>query len=470
MFWKYLSGLEIVQAQPPLDFIPPRLNPSVLRVSQQVLPLWLKWQTPLREITADRVEILAELYHQLQQGKIRFLMAFRHPSLNDPYCLAYLLWKLVPQVARQQGIALQSPIHAHFLYDRGIPLWAGSAFSWFASRLGGTSIQRGKLDIPGLRSARTLFANSTFPMAAAPEGATNGHNEIVSPLEPGIAQLSFWCLEDLLKAQRTEEVFVVPIGIQYHYLTPPWKAIAQLLTQLETESGLPTATPTADSADAAALYQRLYRLGEHLLSLMENFYREFYYQSLPPIPEETITEQSHTNGVLATRLQNLLNVALQVAEQYFNIQANGTLVERCRRIEQAGWDCIYREELKPTHVLSAVERGLADRVAEEASLRMWHMRLVESFVAVTGYYVKEKPSAERFADTALLLWDFLARIKGKNGFSRPQLGKQRVQMAVGNPISISARRTDYQANRRQAVANLTQDLQLALEAMLTSVR
>ncbi|WP_071599813.1 hypothetical protein [Mastigocladopsis repens] len=44
---------------------------------------------------------------------------------------------------------------------------------------------------------------------------------------------------------------------------------------------------------------------------------------------------------------------------------------------------------------------LGDRIAEEANLRMWHMRLVESFVAVTGNYVHEKPTAERFAETTL---------------------------------------------------------------------
>ncbi len=100
---------------------------------------------------------------------------------------------------RKTGVRLQSPIHAHFMYDRGIPLWAGPFMGWLYSRLGGTPILRGKVDRMGLRSARNLFANGVFPIAAAPEGATNGHTEIVSPLEPGISQLGFWCVEDLKK-------------------------------------------------------------------------------------------------------------------------------------------------------------------------------------------------------------------------------------------------------------------------------
>ncbi|MGK7877667.1 MAG: 1-acyl-sn-glycerol-3-phosphate acyltransferase [Xenococcaceae cyanobacterium] len=490
----------LTQAQPPLEFIQPSLNPLVVRAAQTILPLWLRLKTNITEIQGAQVEALADLYHQFQTGKIRFMMAFRHPSTNDPFCMAYLLWQLVAQTARQQGISLQSPVHAHFIYDRGIPLWAGSGVGWLYSRLGSTPIQRGKIDRVGLRSARHLFANGHLPMAAAPEGATNGHNEIVSFLEPGIAQLGFWCVEDLLKTERSEQVLIVPIGIQYRYVTPPWKPLEKLLAQLEVDSGLTTkvsqvaekeglndsktSVQQADeiplTSQEVTLYQRLYSLGEHLLSLLEEFYTKFYHQSLPKVSVEDVSCADSTeaeqlnlkatmfnsNALLSARLQNLLDVALKVAEQYFDLKPKGNLIDRCRRLEQAGWDCIYRDELKSTQTLSTVERGLADRVAEEASLRMWHMRIVESFVAVTGYYVREKLTVERFAETTLLLWDLVTRIQGGNPFHRPQLGKQRVQITVGEPISVSERWTDYQVSRRQAVAKLTQDLQTALESMI----
>lgn len=302
-------------------------------------------------------------------------------------------------------------------------------------------------------------------MTAAPEGATNGHNEIVSPLEPGIAQFSFWCVEDLAKANRSPEVAIVPIGIQYRYLTPPWSAIAQWLTQLEKDTGLST-SDVQISLDETTLYQRLYRLGEKLLGLMEDFYRDTYYQNIPPLslaemPEEQTPDTM--NFLLATRLQNLLDIALQVAERYFNLPSQGTVTDRCRRLEQAGWDRIYRQDLKPSHSLSPVELGLADRIAEEAELRMWHMRIVETFVAVTGYYVKEKPTVERFAETILLLWDLVTRLKGENPFFRPQLGQQEVRLTICDPISVSDRWNDYKSKRRQAVANLIGDLQSALE-------
>lgn len=462
------------RAQPPLDFIPPVFNFFVLKVSQLILPFWLRSQTPLVEINAENLSVLAEYFEKFQQKKVRFLLAFRHPSINDPYCMGYLLWKLLPKFIKQQNIQLQYPIHAHFMYDRGIPLWAGIAVSWLYSNLGGTSIQRGKLDLPGLRSARELFTHASFPIAAAPEGATNGHNEIISPLEPGIAQLGFWCAEDLQKSDRTEEVFIIPVGIQYFYITPPWAEIAKLLTQLEKDCGIKTSLSTGNNTlDEQKLYGRLFNLGEEILGIMENFYRESYYQNLPDLETLKATFDDNSdqiqqlpNALFSLRLQNLLNVALKVAEQYFHIPNKGSIVDRCRRVEQAGWDCIYREELKPNQELSPLKRGLADRVAEEADLRMWHMRMVESFVAVTGHYVEEKPTVERFADTILLIWDLVARIKGKTSFFRPRLGQQRAQMSIGEPIAVTARSPQYKANRRQAVANLTQELQHNLEKMI----
>ncbi|MEG4312931.1 MULTISPECIES: 1-acyl-sn-glycerol-3-phosphate acyltransferase [unclassified Microcoleus] len=476
----------ISQVQPPLEFIPPAYNPLVMQGCKQILPWWLRFRTSISHVQAENVETLAELFHQFQNQKVRFLLAFRHPNSDDPYCLGQLIWKLVPQAARAKGIPLQSPVHSHFIYDRGIPLWAGAGVGWLYSQLGGTPIVRGKIDRAGLRSARDLFANSQFPIAAAPEGATNGHNEIVSPLEPGIAQMGFWCVEDLLKAARTEKVLIVPIGIQYRYVNPPWQPLEKLLTQLEIDCGLPplertdianleTANSDSENQNHKFQYLRLIRLGGHLLAVMEEFYSRFYHKqiqlstsSLTSLFPPKITANDSDNEVMIARLKALLDVGLQVAEEYFNLKPKGSLIDRCRRLEQAGWEYIYREDIKDIAALSPLERGLADRLAEEASLRMWHMRLVESFVSVTGRYVAEQLTAERLAETTLLLWDVLARIKGGNPFGRPKLGKQQVQMTVGEPISVSDRWEGYQTSRRLAVAELTQDLQSALEAMIKS--
>ncbi|MBW4659422.1 MAG: 1-acyl-sn-glycerol-3-phosphate acyltransferase [Drouetiella hepatica Uher 2000/2452] len=481
----------ITQAQPPLEFIPPAFNPAVYRFLKLVLPLWTRWRLKIVDVQVNHLDTLIHCYQRFQAGELRFMVAFRHPSTNDPFCLFNLLDRQLPKMARQQGIALKLPVYAHFMYDRGIPLWAGKTVGWLLRHLGCTSIRRGKLDLMGLRSAREIYAEGRFPIAAAPEGATNGHNEIVSPLEPGIAQLSFWCVEDLRKADRNEEVWIVPIGVQYRYVSPPWEAIEQLLSTLEADCGLPpydaaSLNPTLNIVEQGAslsailsnpqellLYKRLLRLSEHLLTSMEQFYSKFYHQNLRPstLPENPTDAASDdrispANHLIGIRLQTLLNGALSVSEDYFGVPGKGNFADRCRRLEQASWDWIYREDLKELEDLSPVDRGLADRIAEESAQRLWHMRLVESFVSVTGHYILEKPTADRFAETLLLLYDTVNKIKGRFYAPRPRLGQQRAELTVGEPIAVSDRWADYKTSRRSAVATLTQDLQVALEKLI----
>ncbi len=456
-------------AQPPLEFLPPAFDAKVHWLVKTLLPLWMRWRSSVKTVHTEGTETLVRLFQDFQNQQVRFLIAFRHPSPEDAYCLGHLIWYEMPRVAKQLGIPLTAIPHVHFIYDRGIPLWAGRGVGWLYRKLGGTPIQRGKVDRQGLKSVRHLFAQGQFPLAAAPEGGNNGHTEIISPLEPGIAQFGFWCAEDLQKCDRTETVVIVPLGIRYLYQTPPWSALGELLTTLERDCGLaPTAaplspTPATATVEVRALYPRLIALGNHLLTLMEGYYRDFYHA---PIAQET---EDSAGPDLSQRLQTLLNTALGVAEAFFQLPGKGSVIDRCRRIEQAGWDWIYREELRDHQHLSTVERGLADRIAEEASLRMWHMRLVESFVAVTGQYVREKPTVERFAETLLLLRDTLTLIKGENPFPRPYLGPQVAQLTVGTPLSVSDRIPAYRQSRRQAVADLTQDLQTALEGLIGAV-
>ncbi|MEO0844493.1 MAG: 1-acyl-sn-glycerol-3-phosphate acyltransferase, partial [Cyanobacteria bacterium J06643_5] len=116
-----------------------------------------------------------------------------------------------------------------------------------------------------------------------------------------------------------------------------------------------------------------------------------------------------------------------------------------------------------------VQRGLADWIAAEADLRMLHMRLVESFVALKATYIKEKPSFQRFAETALILFDAISKIKGNKNPGRPRLGWRKSIVTVGKPIHINNRLSTYKQNRqsaKQTVAQLTQDLQQALEEMI----
>ncbi|MGB3137150.1 MAG: 1-acyl-sn-glycerol-3-phosphate acyltransferase [Nodosilinea sp.] len=462
------------RAQPPLGFIPPRYKPWVVQIGYILLPLMLRLRlrpwlpAGIWPVTCHNPEVLAECFRQFQTGKIRLLLAFRHSQVDDPMCLSYLFSRLVPQAARQQGFSLKRPIHSFFMYDRGMPLWAGRWLSWFFAAIGGIPVHRGRrLDLRALKAVREQIMIAPLPVTIAPEGATNGHSEIISDLEPGAAQLAFWAVEDLQKADRPEQVLLLPVGLRYIYPRPDWAALDRLLAQLEVDCGLPVQTFSDPAAmEPEAYYPRLLELGQHLLTSLEQFYQRFYgFAPAPPTPERDDQDLSY-------RLSHLLEGALSIGERFFALPSTGTLATRCRRLEEAGWSYVYREDIALDQ-LSTFDRGLADWVAEEATLHIRHMRLAESFVAVTGHYVKDKLVFERFAETTLILFDLVERVKGTRVPKRPRLGIRQAVVTLAEPININDRWPDYAQSRRSAKAaaeRLTQDIQSALEELILTNR
>ena len=471
----------------PLEFIPPRLDQRVLFGARLLLPLWLR-SGGLQGIEVEGIERLQWAMERFQAGQSRLLLAFRHPSLDDPAVMAQLLWGELARSGRPKNghnsnrrrRRFHPRPHAQFLFDRGIPLWAGAWMGWLLSRLGGCSIQRSKLDLPALRTARALLLAGPHPFAVAPEGATNGHNEAISPLEPGVAQLALWTADDLDRAGRPEATEVLPIGLQYRFTKPVWPAIEALLSQLEVDGGL--AASADHSLDPERLYGRLFRLAELILSRMEGFYRNAYHL---PLEKNATRLPNDANDQLGERLNLLMETVLTLVEHSLGVKAHGGVGERCLRLEQASWDRLYpapgnqsgvsnhsqvgnqsavgnHSEVRSPTGASALEQGLADRWAKETERQLWHMRLVESFVAVSGRYVKDHPSQERFADTLLILWDTMARIKGSNPARRPRLGPRRAVVRIGEPLAIAPRLAAYRVDRRAGVAALTAELRSSL--------
>ncbi len=431
----------------------------------------MRYKLSIASIHTENGETLVDLYQQFQAGKIRMLLAFRHPGTSDPFVMAHLLWYAVPQAAKRIGVKFKEPVRSYFMYDRGIPLWAGEFVSWLFPRLGGTSIFRGKADRKGLRAARDLLTNGPIPLSVAPEGGTNEHSEMVAPLEPGVAQLGFWCVDDLQKANRPESVYIVPIGIQYSYINLAWSRLEDLLSEMEISAGVspdvvvPTGLIPAPQADA--LYGRLLRLSDCVLDVMEQFYSRYYHRTFPEIdPIEPEAKGCQRNQYLSARLKSRLEIALQVAEEYFGQQPKGSLSDRCRQLEQAGWNRIHRDDVDQ---LSPLEQGLADWLAEEASMQLSHMRVVERLSSITGHYILQKPTVDRFAEVLLIVWKIIENLKGGDPHTPPDLGLKSLRITVDQPLSVSERWPIYKKDRRharQAIDELTQEIQDSLKGMI----
>ncbi|MFN5747572.1 MAG: 1-acyl-sn-glycerol-3-phosphate acyltransferase [Pseudanabaena sp.] len=455
-------AVDLTRVQPPLKVYPPKPSQFLLKFIRLVVPFWLWGQCGIKQIETRYIDRLVNVTKKFQDGKSRCLLAFRHPTTDDPFAMLYLLAYAVPEQAKEMGIKLRKTPHSSFVYDRGISLWAGEYINWLFPALGGISIFRGKLDRPALNLMRKQITNGKEPLSMAPEGGTNGKSEMISELEPGIAQIGFWSAEDLQKEGRTEEMLIVPVGIQYEYSAKAWVMIDQTILTIEKECGVTKPEITSDTR-----YQRLYDLGSYLVQWVSDYYKNFYGNYASNAPEITDSDD------LATRIQNLADRILRVAEMNFGIKSKGTAIDRCRRLEQATWDRIFRNDIKGLTQLTQVERSFADQLALEANYSNWHMKIAESIIGVTSDYVRQHPSPSRYVEVLKLMWSVLYRVTERNPDSvfkeAPNFGDRKLIISVAEPLSVSDRLSEYQSSRtaaKECTRKLTEEISNSLNNLI----
>ncbi len=455
-------AVDLTRVQPPLKVYPPKINQFVLKIIRLLTPFWLRWQCGIKQIETRYVDRLVEVTKKFQDGKARYILAFRHPTTDDPFGMLYMLAYAVPEQARDMGIKLTKTPHSSFVYDRGISMWAGDYINWLFPALGGISIFRGKLDRPALNLIRQQITSGESPLSMAPEGGTNGKSELVAELEPGIAQIGFWAAEDLLKEGCTEEMLIVPVGIQYEYSIAAWGKIDETIAAIEKECGI-----TKPAITTSTRYQRLYELGSYLVQWVSDYYKTFYGNYARKDKDVPDSDD------LAIRIEDLADRILSVAEMSFGIKAKGSPIDRCRRLEQAGWDRIFRNDLQDIEQLSQVERCFADQLALEANYSNWHMKIAESIIGVTSDYVRQHPSPSRYIEVLKLMWSVLQRVTERNPDSvfkeTPNFGDRKVILSVAEPISVSERLSEYQSSRtaaKECNRKLTEEIHSAMKNLV----
>jgi hypothetical protein len=218
------------------------------------------------------------------------------------------------------------------------------------------------------------------------------------------------------------------------------------LASLERHLGINCTDAGPDNPETTSR-DRLIQIGMNLLKALEQLER------LTLNPAQTFIER-----IEAYRLHGLAKT-----EAHFGLRAVGNLQERCRRIEQAAWDRIYRESVDQ---LPPLQRSLADWEAREADLQLTRMRLVEHFTSVSGHYISDRADFDRFAEMLLLVEEAIGWIEDKPWKGQPSLGPQRVELRLGRALPVRPRLSQYRSNRREAMQLFMQDLEQALVALM----
>ncbi len=431
-------------ARPGLLFLPPR-KPWLFAFSRPGSWFYMRL-LKIRSIETRNLDGLAHLYRRMQDDQIRLILAFRHPHVDDGPLIFHLMTSLVAREAHRAGVRLRWAPRGYFLYGRDVPVWAGGYTAWAFPRMGGISVFPGAYDSASIRATRRLLLEGRHPMALAPEGQVTYHNERVADLEPGAAQLAFWCREDLRRAGKSADVLIVPVCTSYHYRDSDWNVLDRVISKAERRAGLlPPEEPEHPP------YKRLMRLFWHIIRTAEQHYGRFYGIRFP-------AGQDDGKEALQARIHGVCDAALSVAEDAPWGKTTGDHVRRVLAVRQAGLARIYRADIQDPKRLPPLAQALAARVAAESWLRLRHMELVDILEYLRADYLRPDSGIDRFVEYGLNLYDVINRLMGGTVAGRGNPFTKRARIEVGEPVPVSRYEASYAEDRKHAIADMTKEL------------
>ena len=439
----------ISEARPARKLAEARVRQGLVSLFRLISPLYLHALLGFSSVELRHPERLVKAYRDFFDGKTRLLIAFRHPYGDEAQLMGYVIGKLVGKEAARLGVKLRRPPHAHFIHGYEVPLWAGAFERWLLPRVGAVPVYHTKLDTKSIGRIRSLMKDGEYPIALAPEGQVSYSSETIPRLESGAAHICAWCVDDLARAGRDENVVILPISVHHRWGPASEKQLDTLIGTIERQCGI--GSPSGASPSSASRFDRLSAAADSILAIAERYYTKFNGASLPRLG----------NPSRAERLNDLREAALCAAERAFSLKPDGDAIRRVYKIRQAGWDRIFRADIENLDSLPLLERSLADRVAGEAWYASRHMELVDLAYYLDFERLKPDDPLELFIETAQNYYDLIARLEGGNISSRIGIRKKKATVIVGEPIPATERLSAFGQNRKAAIESLTRDLKAA---------
>ncbi len=491
----------IQEAQKKLSFIPPKLNRGVLAFGRLIAPLYLRFALGLKMRKVEGIERLIDAYREFLEGKSKLILVFRHSHVHDAQVMFHLVNSILPKAARRSGKKLRRRPHVHFLYGRGVPLWAGRYLAWIFSRIGAIPVSHRRLDRISIDMIRDFIISSEFPLALAPEGQVTYHNRYVYEIEPGFAQIALWAAQELERAQASRDqqktraansiaserkrgtgpgadrVVILPISQYYGYGDDPLQIFDDIVTRIERESaysllgerereqkeggaesengnmrvGELASTQVSPEGSARADYEfearrrRLEVAGRYVLDLLEEFYRRFYHIDFEGASEGEEEEggneedgEAPGTGFTRGRVEHITDALLRMQEERLGISAPYRgFTPRIFTVRQAGWRHVFRLDPKHRERRSELEKSTDDYVAAETDLFSRHLEVVDALSYLRPEYGTEYGDANMLVETALNLYDVTLRLRGGDISDRPDIRPTYVSVTVGDPVPLS---------------------------------
>jgi hypothetical protein len=383
------------------------------------MPLVLKYrmQDARLEIVGDGVARFKQL-----KGK-RTVVCPNHPGATDP--------EVMFAVSREVGEDF------NFLAAREVFDWDHGMRGWWFQHLGVYSVVRGACDRESFKTTRRLIIEGKKKLVIFPEGEISRQNDTLMALESGVAQMSFWALEELQKTQPAEPIFLLPLAIKYTYRGDVRAELDESLAALEDELKL-------ERSNGASLYSRLRRVSEQVLATLEQQYG-FKYGSDADLNYRIVELRSFILKNIANYLQTELPL-------------DQNQLDWIRILRNSLDDFIYADESQ----LSDYEKKVHEEKTDKISGFYRDLDRVVNFISIYDGYLKDRMTQERFADVVARLE---TEVFGKTEPKGPRL----VRVDIGKPVNLLELYPAYKSKKRATVHKVNEDLAAQISSMIESL-
>jgi 1-acyl-sn-glycerol-3-phosphate acyltransferase len=402
-------------------FLPPKMNPLVLRLAKNLLPVICERHAGGIEVVISE-EDLARLRTLKRQ---RVLLCPNHPSHFDPV----VTFELSKRLDEDFYFLAAREV---FNQNRG---WRG----WLFQHCGTYSVTRGSVDRESFAMTQKILAEGQHWLVIFIEGEASLENDAVIPFEAGVMSLALRVQDKLSDSQSGPPLYVVPVAMKSTYKPGLETALHAALCTLETSVGLPQgAGQTWEN-----LRQRIRTVGTALLTTVEKTHL------LKPRPDDSID----------TRMNALKQRLLAKIETYLDL-VPGPDVSFLDRVRAARnrMDRIVHTYGEQNGKLSAYEeRLLALRRQTFAGFYADLGRLV-NFLTLRGDYLNQA-SPERYAEVIIRLEQEI--------LGRPQLlYPRRVLIRIGTVCDLRQLLPAFRKDKHASAAELSHQLEQEMKNLL----
>lgn len=336
--------MQQVIIEKPYRFVPPSHNrvwPSILH---RFVPGYMK-----RKFGVGRVEChgIEHLRTSLAAGH-GVLLTPNHCRPCDPFVIAKLCQQAgcYPYVMASWHLFHQSP-------------W----ITWLLRRGGVFSVYREGMDRAAVAMAMEILEKAARPLVLFPEGVVTRSNDHLNALMEGTAFIARGAAKKRAKTGESNEVVVHPVALRYLFDGDIRAAVVPVLDEIE-------ARLTWRRQGHLPLVDRVYKIGEGLLSL-----KETEYLGKPQA------------GEIPERLQRLIDHLLSPLEdEWLSGLRDETTVARVKKLRAA--------------VLPDIVKGeLSDSERQRRWLQLADMYLAQQISCYPPDYLRSEPTAERLLET-----------------------------------------------------------------------